>query len=134
MPAMASKPPAAIGLAQLGDRAIIAVGGALAGQASRQVLAEDIRRALDDLAGLLTGPEAGREDHDEVLDALRQLGHAALAVGQAELVLGHDVADLQPAALEARGGELGVRGQSRRDPGNAGRSRGVSASPTRHFP
>ena len=64
--------------------------------------------------GLPPGPEARGQDHDQVLEALRQLGHAALAVGQAKLVLGHHVADLEPAALEAAGGELGVRGQGRR--------------------
>ncbi len=80
----------------------------------RQVLAEDVGRGLHDLARLAARPQTGRQHHDHVLEPLRQLGHAALAVGQAKLVLGHDVADLEPAALEALGGELGMRGQDRR--------------------
>ena len=88
MPAIASNPPSAIVFAELGDGAEVRVGG------GRLPVSFGVRSwqrtsaaVLDELVGLLGGPEAGRQDHDQVLEALRQLGHPALAVGQLELVL-----------------------------------------------
>ena len=71
-----------------------------------------------------------------VLQPLRQLGHPALAVGQAKLVLGHDVGDLEPAALEAFDRELEhvQPGPGDGQPFKLGRLLGVSIWPIRHLP
>ena len=66
---------------------------------------------LHDLARLLAGPEAGRQDHDQVLQPLRQLGHPALAVGQLSWCLVMTSLISSRLRWRVRGGELGVRGQ-----------------------
>src|SRR5262245_23199154 len=82
-----------------------------------KVLAEDVGGQQGGLVLLSLAPEGGHEEHDSVLHALRQLGHAALPVGELELVLPQHAADLERIGLELTHGERHVLGETRIHPG-----------------
>src|SRR5205807_766355 len=78
-----------------------------------EVLAEDVGSGDGGLILLRVTPQGGHQEHDRVLNAKRQLGHAALAVSQLELVLAHRAADFRSIASESTDRKVYVGGQAR---------------------
>src|SRR5947209_595213 len=90
---------------QMAHVAEIPVGGTFARQLAAQVLTQNVRCRAGGLISLLMSPERGYEHYDRVLHAQRQLGHAALAVGELELVLTHRRAQIGRMSLAQGQGE-----------------------------
>src|SRR5262245_4706020 len=96
---------------QLAAVAEVAVGGPPARVLAPQVLAEDVRRCHRRLVLLPVAPQRRHQDRHQVLHPLRQFRHAALPVGQLQLVLHHRLTQLQPLAAELLQGKPEVVGQ-----------------------
>lgn len=85
--------------AERGYLAEVLVRGAAAEKFLMKLLAHDVSGVLYDRVELACTVHAGRENGDKVLAALRELGHAALAVGQLQLKFAHGVGDFERHAL-----------------------------------
>ena len=97
-------------IGELADIAEVCVGRSAPGQLPPEVLAKDIRRRDHGLALLAAGPQHGHQNHDRVLHALRHFGHAALPVGQFQLMLAQSAAQVGPMAAELVEGEMDMSG------------------------